>query len=97
MISSANPVTLVGGSEVTRRDIDEVLTLAPNLVAADGGANTLDRFDLTPLAVFGDMDSIAPEAAARYADLVHKVEEQDSIDFDKALRRVALFTPHVLA
>jgi thiamine pyrophosphokinase len=45
--------------------------------------------------VIGDMDSLSPAAATAFADRLHRVEEQDSTDFDKALTRIA--APVVLA
>lgn len=87
-ITSPCPVTLIGGADVSRTDIDEALSCAPKLVAADGGANNLQAVGLTPKAVIGDMDSISAAAKAAFADVLHPVTEQDSTDFDKALRHI---------
>lgn len=63
-------------------------------VAADGGANRLARTapELTPDAVVGDMDSASPAVlrtfAARGAKILDQHEDQDSTDFEKALRVV---------
>ncbi|MCP1169195.1 thiamine pyrophosphokinase, partial [Limimaricola sp. ASW11-118] len=49
---------------------------------------------LTPRAVIGDMDSLG-ETARLYAGRLHEIAEQDSTDFDKALRNIE--APLVLA
>jgi thiamine pyrophosphokinase len=72
------------------------LRRAPVLVAADGGADRALAAGHMPVAVIGDFDSLS----ARARDLVpaarqHPIAEQDTTDFDKALRSVA--APFVLA
>jgi len=86
----AKPVTLLGGGEVTSRTVDTALRHAPNLVAADGGASLALQMGQIPAAVFGDFDSLDKDAQARIpADRLHRIDEQDSTDFDKALRHIA--------
>lgn len=78
------------------RDLRLALALAPVLVAADGGANRLLKAGLRPEAVIGDLDSITAETAewVGMAQL-HRIAEQVTTDFDKALRSVQ--APFVLA
>ena len=59
---------------------------APRLVAADGGADALLAAGLLPDLVVGDLDSISPQARERLADRIRFIAEQDSTDFEKALR-----------
>ena len=56
-------------------------------VAADGGANQLYCYNLSPDAVVGDFDSIKPEVRKKLPNtkLFH-VKEQDTNDADKAVR-----------
>ncbi|MEQ6202616.1 thiamine diphosphokinase [Sulfitobacter sp. HNIBRBA2951] len=90
LIQSSDPITLIGGGQATAADIAEVLTIAPKLVAVDGGLVTALAAGVTPQAVIGDMDSAPPEALARIPDRhQHRVSEQQTTDFDKALRSVA--------
>jgi thiamine pyrophosphokinase len=49
---------------------------------------------VTPEAVIGDMDSLSATARARLADRLFPIAEQDTTDFDKALRLIA--APFVL-
>jgi thiamine pyrophosphokinase len=96
IVESSGAITLVGGGALPRRDLDLVLARAPRLVAVDGGANRLVDWGLTPEAVIGDMDSVRPDVrAALPARIVHQMAEQDTTDFDKALRSVR--APLVLA
>lgn len=89
IVHSDGPVTLLGGSEVRPDDLDLALGLAPILVAADGGADMALARGLRPEAVVGDMDSLSPAAAEAFADRLHRVTEQETTDFDKALTRIA--------
>jgi thiamine pyrophosphokinase len=96
IVESSDGVTLVGGAPVTARALRAALRLAPCLVAADGGADRALRAGLLPQAVIGDFDSIGAAAlAAMPPDRLHRIAEQETTDFDKALRSIA--APFVLA
>lgn len=82
-------VTLVGGGALGASTVSDLLTRAPNLVACDGGASAVLQQGLTPALVIGDMDSIAEEDRARLDPAtICEISEQDSTDFDKAIRTV---------
>ena len=82
-----NPLTLIGGGDVARADLDAALALAPTLVAADGGAQAAVDFGYKPEWVIGDLDSLSEEARGIVgADRVLEIAEQDSTDFEKCLR-----------
>ncbi|WP_232897309.1 thiamine diphosphokinase [Pontibaca salina] len=73
-----------------RGDLELALSHAPVLVAADSGAITALDAGYMPQAVIGDLDSLDAEALARLpAERVHRITEQDSTDFDKALRNIS--------
>lgn len=89
-------VVLVGGGAANIDDLLNVLAISPFLVAADGGAVLADRAGIAPDAVIGDFDSIPPQLLARLPpDRLHRITEQNSTDFDKALSNIA--APLVLA
>jgi thiamine pyrophosphokinase len=89
IVDSAEPVTLVGGGAASLADLAEARKLAPRLVAADGGARLCLAAGLAPEAVIGDMDSLDAASAAQLpAGALHRIAEQDSTDFDKALRSI---------
>ncbi|MGV6847652.1 MAG: thiamine diphosphokinase [Marinibacterium sp.] len=96
IVATNRLVTLVGGGEVGRDDLSEALALAPVLVAADGGADAALAQGHAPEAVIGDFDSLSPRAMLSLPqERLHPIAEQDSTDFDKALRNIA--APLVLA
>lgn len=89
VFSSTGPATLVGGGAASRADLDAATRLAPEVVAADGGAAMVLEAGHVPRAVIGDFDSLDPATRARLdPSLLHHVEEQDSTDFEKALVRM---------
>lgn len=89
VLRSDAAVTLVGAGTAPRADIEAALALAPRLVAADGGAAHALAAGALPEAVIGDFDSLDPAAlAAIPPDRLHRVSEQETTDFDKALRRI---------
>lgn len=95
MLRADAPVTLIGGGDPSGADLREALALAPVAVAADGGADAALRHGIAPAAIIGDMDSLSPEAARAFQGRLHRIEEQDTTDFDKALTRIE--APAVLA
>ena len=83
-------MTLVGGGKATAADLNEALALAPSCFAADGGADLVHQQGVELTAVFGDMDSISDAARSHILDeRFHHIAEQDSTDFDKALRNIS--------
>lgn len=95
IVASQTPVTLIGGSGCRMEDLEDVLMIAPTLVAADGGGAAALAMGHDPVAVIGDLDSLPPASAAALADRLHKIDEQNSTDFDKALRSIT--APLVIA
>lgn len=89
LLASHRPVTLVGGGPATAEDIATALSAAPELVAADGGADAALAAGHVPKLVVGDLDSITDAALDRLPQAaVVEISEQDSTDFDKALRSI---------
>lgn len=89
IIHSSSPVTLLGGGQASAQDLADALTIAPKLVAVDGGLVMAQAAGAVPDAVIGDMDSAPPEALAQVpTSRQHHVSEQQTTDFDKALRAV---------
>lgn len=96
IVHSLEPITLVGGGPVASADLTEALTIAHLCVAADGGAQAALINGVMPDAVIGDFDSITPDVLAKIpSDRLHKISEQNSTDFDKALRHIS--APVVIA
>lgn len=86
----ASGATILGGGASKPQSLKAALRLAPNLVAADGGARVAFEMGHSPLAVIGDLDSLDAQTRSRIDPArIYRIEEQDSTDFDKALRSVA--------
>ncbi|MDO5606622.1 MAG: thiamine diphosphokinase [Paracoccus sp. (in: a-proteobacteria)] len=89
MIQTPFGVTLIGGGASDPADLAAALALAPLLVAADGGADQALAMGHLPELAIGDFDSISAGARMRLGEgrLAH-IAEQDSTDFEKALRHI---------
>lgn len=84
------PVTLVGGGDAEAAQLRLALSLAPRLLAADGGANMAVAEGLSPELVIGDFDSVTAETLAAIGANRHMhIPEQESTDFEKCLMRIS--------
>lgn len=88
IVHESDPIVLVGGSDLGLEELNIFQTLAPIYVGVDRGADHLLEAGLRPRAVIGDLDSLSEPAKLAFADVLHKVSEQDTVDFEKALTRV---------
>lgn len=89
IVTSQEPVLLLGGGVVDASDLREALSVCPTVVAADSGARAALAAGRVPDAVIGDFDSLAAaDRAALPAERLHRIPEQDTTDFDKCLRSV---------
>jgi thiamine pyrophosphokinase len=90
IVETQHFVTILGASDPRPEDIDEALRLAPVLVAADGAAANALAAGRLPDAVIGDFDSIPESVVCDIpADRLHRIDEQDTTDFEKCLLRIA--------
>lgn len=83
------PVVLMGGAHVRESTLrsDELKELP--VVAADGGANTLFNYGITPAAIIGDLDSLEQIDYWQQQSRVMHIAEQDTTDFEKCLYTVS--------
>lgn len=89
IVSSFEPITLIGGGDAELSQLEEALDIAPVCVAADGGAELARRANIPLRAVIGDMDSISADTLSQIPqDRQIIVSEQETTDFDKALRHI---------
>ena len=89
IVRSEETIVMIGGAVVAKRLLDRALQLATKVVAVDRGADIALSHSLIPEAVIGDFDSISSQARDKLApETLHHIAEQDSTDFDKALRNV---------
>lgn len=86
ILQQLGKATLLGGGVVNHTILSECLTIAPNLVAADGAADTALALGHTPMAVIGDLDSVSDNARKVLGqDRIIETPDQMRTDFDKAL------------
>ncbi len=89
IVRSEEPIALVGGGQIGPDDLNLALIRTETVVAADGGAAVLLESGRIPDAVIGDFDSLSAADRARIPeDRLFPIREQDSTDFDKALRSI---------
>ena len=90
IVQTSEFVTLVGAGPVNTSNLNEALKIAPTLIAADGGAEMLRKYGNSPEIVIGDMDSASAQTLALLNDqIVHKIVDQDTTDFEKALGAIS--------
>ncbi len=96
IVTSKQAVTVIGGGAVSADDLELARSVAPLLVAADGGADRAIQLGHRPDWVIGDLDSISARSRQSIPpERLWHVAEQDSTDFTKCLTRID--APFVLA
>ena len=88
IVTSADPVTLVGGGPVDGADLSRAVALAPLVVAADSGVNRAHALGQRVDHVIGDMDSTGILPLDDHPQF-HPIPEQMTTDLDKCLYSVA--------
>lgn len=89
IVQASETITLIGGASFHARALKRAMALGPRAVAADGGADSALAHGVTPEAVIGDFDSITQAAKHALPETVlHRVDDQDTTDFDKCLARI---------
>ncbi len=63
-----------------------LLREARTIIACDGATKTLCERGFHPDAIVGDLDSIPADLRTRYADRIHRVEDQEINDLTKSVR-----------
>lgn len=96
IVNTTEGITVLGAGDVQPNVLEQALSHAPLLVAADGGAAHALNLGHKLTAVIGDLDSLeSATAAALPPEIVHRISEQETTDFDKCLR--SIISPLVLA
>ena len=80
-----NTVILANGAFPTHNIPLSYIRSADKIICCDGSVENLIDFGLEPHAIVGDMDSLSPELAERYAGRTFRNGEQDTNDLTKAV------------
>ncbi|QQA41851.1 thiamine diphosphokinase [Pelagovum pacificum] len=88
IVRSPTPVTLIGGAPARDNELETAVSFAPTVVAVDGGGDHALAAGLWPEAVIGDMDSLTKQGSQALEGRIHRIAEQSTTDFDKALRSI---------
>lgn len=78
-------VIVANGDLPTHRVPVEVLQNAEYIVCTDGATNEFIASGGRPDAIVGDCDSISAENRAKFADIIHRVTEQEHNDLTKSV------------
>jgi len=90
IVFSDEPVLLVGGAIGDNQQLSLLLNELDTVVAADSGADWVMSVGQVPDLLIGDLDSVSEVTRrAMPPHNVHHIAEQDSTDFDKAVRSIA--------
>lgn len=81
----AETVILANGEFPTHIIPLSILNHCDYLVCCDGATNNLDKTDKAPDAIVGDCDSLSDENKSRFADIIHRIAEQETNDLTKAV------------
>lgn len=89
IVHSSDPIVIVGGADIGPKDLNTFRSLTKQFVGIDAGADHLLSAGIDPVAVIGDLDSLSEAARVRFADVLHHIPEQSTVDFEKGLSRIA--------
>ncbi|MCR9157393.1 MAG: thiamine diphosphokinase [Rhodobacteraceae bacterium] len=90
IVVSQEPILLVGGAHGDNAQLLSLLDEVSTVVAADSGADWVRAVGRLPDALIGDLDSVSEATReAMPSGAVHWIAEQDSTDFDKAIRSIS--------
>lgn len=78
-------VILANGAFPTHQIPMQELKEAKYIVCCDGAINKLEKIDLEPYAIVGDLDSLDPDLKWKYRDIIHHYSNQDNNDLTKAV------------
>lgn len=87
MTNDIDAVILADGDFPSHPAATRVLHTAKKLVCCDAaGERLINQYGIMPTAIVGDCDSMDEAFRLRYADIIHKEDEQDYNDLTKATR-----------
>jgi thiamine pyrophosphokinase len=79
-------VIIADGSFPTHEIPLSYIRNAERIICCDGSTETAVQSGITPDAIVGDMDSLSPDAALKYADRIYPDSDQETNDLTKAVK-----------
>lgn len=79
-------IILADGEFPTKPETLTYLTNASTIVCCDGAIRHLEKLDITPTVIVGDLDTITPDEKNKYRKILHQVENQNTNDLTKAMQ-----------
>lgn len=83
--SKADAVILANGEFPVHSVPLSILKNNPYIVCCDGAIDKLAPTGIEPQAIVGDCDSLSQENRIKYAEIIHRIEEQDTNDLTKSV------------
>tara|TARA_A100001011_G_C13899711_1_gene670556 strand:+ start:58 stop:675 length:618 start_codon:yes stop_codon:yes gene_type:complete len=80
-----NTVILANGSFPKHNLAIKILNEAETIICCDGSINNLDRLNIVPTQIIGDMDSISNELKVKYRSKLIEILDQDQNDLRKSI------------
>jgi len=78
-------VILANGDFPSHHIALSILNDSHHLVCCDGAIDNLVKTDRVPDAIVGDCDSLSEENKEKFADIIHRIAEQETNDLTKAV------------
>lgn len=79
-------VILANGEFPTHPIALAILNNSKYLVCCDGAINNLAKTNLIPDAIVGDCDSLSEDNLSKFANIIHRISEQETNDLTKAVQ-----------
>jgi thiamine pyrophosphokinase len=79
-------IILANGEKPTHDIPINILKNAERIICCDGAISFLEQQNITPHIIIGDCDSISCEQKEKYNSIIHKDENDDCNDLQKAIK-----------
>ena len=86
LYSTPNKLLVVGGADFSEGLFQEVYDSKIPIIAADGGANILAEYNISPELIIGDLDSLSQQKVHNIDNQkIIKIADQNTTDLEKVL------------
>jgi len=85
MILQKSCILLANGKFPEHRIPLDIIIGSKNIICLDGAVNNLVKYNLEPLMIIGDLDSINSDLKEKYSEMIVEVHDQSKNDLVKGL------------